>query len=113
MPDTLSLCPTTTPGAVDATPGGLSGSDIDILDNGGRCSLALLAAIDAPDDDDRATLTMEDHLSLHPEDSFCEECGGAGYIGEWIHTCYACNGTGRTGAATNDDNTDDGEEVGL
>ena len=66
-----------------------------------------------PDDDDRATLTMEDHLSLHPEDSFCEECGGAGYIGEWIHTCYACNGTGRTGAATNDDNTDDGEEVGL
>mgnify|MGYP007122174148 CR=1 FL=1 len=32
-------------------------ADIDILDNGGRCSLALLAAIDAPDDDDRATLT--------------------------------------------------------
>ncbi len=88
MPDTLSS-PTTTPGAVDATPGGLAGADLDILDNGGRKSLAAIDAHRVPAPNIRPGTGRPYRLaSVLP--------GGS---------------EDRDNAASDYDNTDDGEEV--
>ncbi len=93
MPDTLSSL-TTTPAVASTAPGGFSGADLDILDNGGRKSLALLAAIDesrVPTPNIRPGTGRPYRLaSVLP--------GGS---------------EDRDNAASNYDNTDDGEEVGL
>lgn len=73
-----------------------SGADLvenDLYHNGGRGSQRLLAAIDGRDTD-ADTLTMADHLALHPEDRSCPWCCPPGWLPE---ECPRCLGDQRMG----------------